>query len=99
MRPPTAESSSNPLHDGSCRRVRKALSWSCYWAGEAVWRVFDNRALSWLPGWYRAYSRLMILSCDFQGDDDALGPWRDAELDDEVPSYGQSTQVNCEGGQ
>ena len=65
-------------------KSRAVLSWACYWAGDAVYRIFDHRVISYTPGWYRLYNRLMCWSDDIQGDDPNGGPWKDASPDTHI---------------
>lgn len=62
--------------------VRWAASWALYWCG-----CVCSVVMYW-PGcgfMYRVYSRVMLLSCDVQGDG-SCGPWMDGrnKHDEEV---------------
>ena len=57
--------------------MRWFISWTFYWAGDAVWRVFDRPGSEGMGRWsYGLYSWLMCQSDDWQGD--GAGPWKDA---------------------
>ena len=49
-----------------------------------MYRIFDHRVISYTPGWYRLYNRLMCWSDDIQGDDPNGGPWKDASPDTHI---------------
>ena len=55
-------------------KSRAVLSWACYWAGDAVYRVFDHPVIDRVPGWARLYVRLMQWAVEIQGDGPD-GPW------------------------
>lgn len=57
------------------RNVFRWLSaWTLYWIGDAISRPMDRFDLGWL---YPAYNRVMVLSCQLQGQGN-FGPWKDA---------------------